>query len=63
VEYSLFQIAFVSEVFDVSSYDTASTSLGLASSSVPEPSTFALAGLGGIGLMIGAYRRRRAAAV
>lgn len=30
---------------------------------VPEPSTFALLGLGGIGLAIGAYRRRSAAAV
>ena len=29
---------------------------------VPEPSTFALAGLGGLGLAIGAYRRRKAAA-
>ena len=30
---------------------------------VPEPSTFALLGLGGFGLAFGAYRRRRAAAV
>ena len=30
---------------------------------VPEPSTFALLSLGGVGLAIGAYRRRRAAAV
>ena len=30
---------------------------------VPEPSTFVLLGLGGIGLAVGAYRRRRAAAV
>ena len=30
---------------------------------VPEPSSFALFGLGGIGLAIGAYRRRRATAV
>ena len=29
---------------------------------VPEPSTFALAGLGGLGLAIGAYRRRKVAA-
>ena len=30
---------------------------------VPEPSTFALLGLGGVGLAFGAYRRRRTAAV
>ena len=30
---------------------------------VPEPSSFALLGLGGIGLAIGAYRRRRATAI
>jgi hypothetical protein len=30
---------------------------------VPEPSSFALLGLGGLGLSFGAYRRRRAAAV
>lgn len=33
------------------------------SNAVPEPSSFALLGLGGVGLAIGAYRRRRAAAV
>ena len=32
-------------------------------STVPEPSSFALMGLGGIGLAIGAYRRKRVAAV
>ena len=31
--------------------------------SVPEPSSFALLGLGGIGLALGAYRRRRAGVV
>ncbi len=34
---------------------------GIATAAVPEPSTFALMGLGGIGLMIRAYRRRMAA--
>jgi hypothetical protein len=33
------------------------------SATVPEPSSFALLGLGGLGLAVGAYRRRRAAAV
>ena len=35
--------------------------IATAGNAVPEPSTFALAGLGGLGLAIGAYRRRRAA--
>ena len=34
-----------------------------AHSAVPEPSSFALLGLGGLGLAVGAYRRRRAATV
>lgn len=34
----------------------------IAQAAVPEPSSFALLGLGGIGLAIGAYRRNRAAA-
>ena len=37
------------------------TVTGTATAAVPEPSTFALMGLGGIGLMIRAYRRRMAA--
>ena len=36
--------------------------VNLKSSPVPEPSSFALLGLGGIGLAIGAYRRRMVAA-
>ena len=39
---------------------TVMNALGWDPRPVPEPSTFALAGLGGIGLVIGAYRRRRA---
>ena len=35
----------------------------IATRPVPEPSSAALMGLGGIGLAFGAYRRRRAAAV
>jgi hypothetical protein len=35
--------------------------LTVAANTVPEPSSFALLGLGGIGLAFGAYRRRRAA--
>ena len=41
--------------------DTVTIDFG--SKPVPEPSSFALLGLGGIGLAIGAYRRRRAVAV
>lgn len=37
--------------------------ISLQSDPVPEPSTLALLGLGGIGMAVGAYRRRRAAAV
>jgi hypothetical protein len=35
--------------------------LTVQASTVPEPSSFALLALGGIGLAFGAYRRRRAA--
>ena len=42
---------------------SASTSVKLSITPIPEPSTIALVGLGGIGLAIGAYRRRRAAAI
>ena len=41
--------------------DSATLSIPPAGSPVPEPSTFALLGLGGLGLAVRAYRRRQAA--
>ena len=38
------------------------TGIAATVTAVPEPSSFALAGLGGLGLALGAYRRRRATA-
>ena len=59
--YTTYAEPLVDYLLGPTSFETTGSSSLSATSSVPEPSSFALLGLGGIGLAIGAYRRRTAA--
>ena len=56
------QYQYVTEALAYYGTNAAMTGHSSLTTNVPEPSSIALAGLGGIGLAIGAYRRRKAAA-
>lgn len=60
---ALFRVGFTQTPAELGGAISASGTLAVFSASVPEPSTMALMGLGGAGLMVGAYRRNRKSVV
>ena len=60
---ALFSVGFTQTPAEIGGAISASGTLAVFSSTVPEPSTMALLGLGGCGLIVSAYRRNRKSVV